>query len=391
MTGDLNLTNILLVTVASLLVLFPPILFYIRLKRIADTNEIIFRLNRHLEIRQILDSVKELLSQRYRHLRVELLYLDRHKGVLKWLGDNGWVHFHITQDSLFLQSSLRNRVMKTSKGALKGSLDREIADTLSLEEFVLIPFSMSVLSYYSKGFGRLSYICDGGRESCLHNKGKNIYERYLQCRQCEAFSALGLVVLQSRSRPLGLREIKEIQRIITMPAVAQCLYNASLYEWTRYLSTKDELTGLYNYRGLIENLNMEIARARRFNHSLSLLFIDIDDFKAVNREKGHLYGNIFLKRLAQRLSAHTRASDYACRFGGDEFVLLLPDTGKVTALTIAFRIRSDLDNHVNQEGCSLSIGIATYPEDGSSTEELIDAAERAMRRAKEEGKNRIIL
>ncbi|NOY64561.1 MAG: GGDEF domain-containing protein, partial [Nitrospirae bacterium] len=122
----------------------------------------------------------------------------------------------------------------------------------------------------------------------------------------------------------------------------------------------------------------------------SLLFIDIDDFKELNRIKGHLYGNVFLKRVAERLRMHTRISDFVCRFGGDEFVLILSGSDRNTALDIASRIRNDLYNTINREGCTVSIGVATFPDDGTKVDDLISSADSAMRRAKNAGKNMIV-
>ncbi len=375
---------------SGLIIIIQQAFFYLKLKNIHRVTTITYNLSRFLEIRQVLLEIKDLLQQRYRHLRIEILYLDRHQSLLKWLDNAQWLHFHVDRGGIFLQSCLKNKIIRTRREALKNPLDKEIAEVLSLEAFTLIPFSLSIIKYYSKDFGRLSYICDGSRDNCFHNREEDIFKRYLECRRCDAFSALGVVVIHSKSRPVKGCDIRGIRKIITMPAVAQCLYNASIYEWSRYLSTKDALTGLYNYRGLMENLDREIARASRFNFPLSLLFIDIDDFKELNRIRGHLYGNLFLKRVADRLCMHTGISDFVCRFGGDEFVIVLPGSDRITALNIASRIRKDLYSTINREGCTVSIGVATFPDDGNNVDDLISSADRAIRRAKNAGKNMIV-
>ncbi len=153
---------------------------------------------------------------------------------------------------------------------------------------------------------------------------------------------------------------------------------------------KDELTGLYNRRYLREYAEQEIKRARRYNSSFSILILDLDNFKEINDTLGHLKGDLALKRFSNILSETIRESDIPARYGGDEFVLLLPDTTYKGAYRLAERIIEKLRG-ATIEGIPLScsIGIATYPEDGAMWDELFEQADKSLYAAKRMGKGRI--
>ncbi len=153
---------------------------------------------------------------------------------------------------------------------------------------------------------------------------------------------------------------------------------------------RDELTGLYNRRYLREYAEHEIKRARRYNSSFSILLLDLDNFKEINDTLGHLKGDLALKKFANILIETIRESDIAARYGGDEFILLLPDTTYKGAFRLAQRIIERLKNE-NIEGIPLScsIGIATYPDDGVIWEELFETADRSLYSAKRTGKGKI--
>jgi diguanylate cyclase (GGDEF)-like protein len=173
------------------------------------------------------------------------------------------------------------------------------------------------------------------------------------------------------------------------------LEKVQLYEETRALATTDGLTGLLNYRAFWQALERELERSMRYGLPLSLLMIEIDKFKRYNDAYGHLRGDEVLRLVARVLTQERRAQvDVVARYGGDEFVILLPHTQKVTAGEVAERIRravesTPLISDSDIASVTLSLGVASYPEDGKSTDALVEAADRSMYRAKERGGNAV--
>ncbi|MDA0978960.1 MAG: diguanylate cyclase [Proteobacteria bacterium] len=163
----------------------------------------------------------------------------------------------------------------------------------------------------------------------------------------------------------------------------------------RFQANHDPLTGLLNRKAQNLVLQREIDRAIRYQRSMSVLMLDIDHFKAINDRYGHHQGDVVLKMLASQLTAILRESDIACRFGGEEFLLVLPESSTVQAMETAERIRqqiavSTLCQDYPEIRVTVSLGIATYPEDGGSPEELVKLADEAMYHAKQTGRNRSV-
>jgi diguanylate cyclase (GGDEF)-like protein len=162
------------------------------------------------------------------------------------------------------------------------------------------------------------------------------------------------------------------------------------------LSVTDDLTHLYNSRYLDAVLHRETKRASRSGRPLSLLFIDLDGFKSVNDTYGHLFGSRALVEAAAVIRSSARETDVVARFGGDEFALVLPDTGGEGAFAVGERIRERLAAHVFLVGAGLgvrltcSVGVATLPDVANSSDELIQAADKAMYLVKDRGKNGIL-
>jgi diguanylate cyclase (GGDEF)-like protein len=157
-------------------------------------------------------------------------------------------------------------------------------------------------------------------------------------------------------------------------------------------SFKDEVTGLYNRRFFSIRLEEEVSRYRRFNHPVSVVLLDLDGFKAVNDELGHASGDETLRGMADILLKHSRGINVICRYGGDEFAVLLVETSKAGAWLYADRIRYVLPSYRFSHGrpVTASFGIASLPEDvAPSPEELIRAADEALYAAKRAGKNRV--
>ena len=154
----------------------------------------------------------------------------------------------------------------------------------------------------------------------------------------------------------------------------------------------DGLTSLYNHRYLHERLQEELERAQRHDGTLALLFCDCDHFKTYNDAYGHKAGDAALGRIARIIEACSRRVDLAARYGGEEFVLVLVDTDAAGALTVAERIRADVEATSVKGGqpLTVSIGVATCPDDASARDELLDKADWAMYTAKRAGRNRVL-
>lgn len=157
----------------------------------------------------------------------------------------------------------------------------------------------------------------------------------------------------------------------------------------------DSLTGLYTRASFNENLQREIARARRYGTELSLLFLDIDDFKQVNDTYGHIAGDLVLKKVAETIVGQIRIEDMAARYGGEEILVLLPRTSKVAGLILSERVREKVESikfpyEQDVVRLTLSGGLATFPIDAQDATGLIRCADTALYRAKDFGKNNIM-
>jgi len=176
----------------------------------------------------------------------------------------------------------------------------------------------------------------------------------------------------------------QINRKLENPKVIEL----KVFEQTCATAYRDELTGLYNYRFFLEHLNQEITRCKRNGHPLSLVMIDVDDFKAYNDKNGHDAGNEALTRLAAVLDGSMRQTDVSVRYGGEEFVLILSETPKIGARRVAERARQLIEAEFSGE-LTVSAGVATYPIDAVDVNELVRGADRAMYVAKDHGKNQV--
>jgi diguanylate cyclase (GGDEF)-like protein len=156
----------------------------------------------------------------------------------------------------------------------------------------------------------------------------------------------------------------------------------------RELAVTDPLTGLANHRQLVQSLEAEIKRSRRTAQPLAVVLLDLDGLKQINDRHGHLAGSLAIRRVAEALLGSCRATDTAARFGGDEFALVLPETGEAAAWHVARGVVDRLATDAEKPNLSISVGVAVYPGHGETVEALLNAADVALYETKERHKNR---
>ena len=176
--------------------------------------------------------------------------------------------------------------------------------------------------------------------------------------------------------------------------VAAAWDNVQLYQRMREMATRDELTGLWNRRHLAEQLDREIQRARRYGHPFAVALVDIDDFKAYNDAHGHLGGDEVLRQIAELLLRSTRRADVVARIGGEEFVIVLPESDAPGAAALAEKVReavaaAPFPGRESQPGGRLTVtlGFACFPDDGQDATVLLELADRALYLGKHDGGN----
>ena len=214
----------------------------------------------------------------------------------------------------------------------------------------------------------------------------------------------GTVLLRAARRGQGFspREISFLE--VVAEAASSALEKAQLFETVQlanarleYLAITDALTGLYNRRYLQERLEQELERSVRYGLPLSFLMLDVDNFKDVNDTLGHLTGDAVLRDISARMQGCVRRVDLVARFGGEEFAIILPQTGGSGAVAEAERVRIAIgtvpvDTRTGLVSVTASIGVAVFDSNRMrTTEDLIGSADEALRKAKQLGKNRVVL
>jgi diguanylate cyclase (GGDEF)-like protein/putative nucleotidyltransferase with HDIG domain len=200
-----------------------------------------------------------------------------------------------------------------------------------------------------------------------------------------------LILASSKPNAYNRRQIKLLEKVALQ--IAAPIENAQLYARLEQRSRIDELTGLFNRRYFEERLKEELSRHSRYGDVFSISMIDLDNFKAYNDVYGHPAGDILLGQIGRIIKNSVRNVDQAFRYGGDEFVVILPQTARDAAYVVAERVRRQVAEEMEKRAIAVtcSIGLASYPADGMLSGELVDVADTALYHAKRTGGNRIFL
>ena len=188
---------------------------------------------------------------------------------------------------------------------------------------------------------------------------------------------------------LLLQAFQGVSAVITLVLAAAVAERTEAVDRLRRLAVSDPLTGLSNYRQLAHALDAEIRRSSRTDRPFAVVLMDLDGLKKVNDRYGHLVGSMALRRVAEALLGSCRGIDTAARFGGDEFALVLPETGDAAAWHVARRIADRVARDGEQPPLSVSVGVAVHPRDGATLEALLNAADRSLYDSKARRRNRI--
>lgn len=215
--------------------------------------------------------------------------------------------------------------------------------------------------------------------------------------QLAALALNNVQLLNSAQNELTEKMYTEVElRRVNDLLLIQLEENKNLQIELREQALHDPLTGLYNRRYLREAIELEVKKAQQDQSPLSVIVSDIDHFKSINDSYGHQVGDRFLVEIANLMKSHARSTDFVCRYGGEEFLIVMPKTPAIAAIKRAEEIlQKCTDTIVAHEGKNLqvamSIGVATYPDHGQEAEELIIKADKALYVSKQNGRNRITL
>ena len=306
-----------------------------------------------------------------------------------------------------------------------GAIQKLFVKTFRLDEYLLLlrtgtDNQLEIASHYGIDLDGKVWIKIEKDNKILHNvfkKGESVYISNLTKNQhVDMFSIngsggslLSLPLISEHDSIIGILNLdrkgegsflqSEIEFFQLMATHAAGVIDKSiLFHNTQELAYNDALTGIFNRRYFDQRFSREVLRARRYSRSLSVLMIDIDYFKKYNDTYGHLMGDRVLQKVAQVLEDKLRRADILCRYGGEEFVVMLPEIDMENARIVAEKLRKTImantqldDSQMPNKHVTISVGVASLPESGNEEEILLGMADKAMYKAKETGRNKVCL
>jgi diguanylate cyclase (GGDEF)-like protein len=239
-------------------------------------------------------------------------------------------------------------------------------------------------------------------EASLHDAPHKVMCKHVHGKAAEHYLCIPLI---SQGAPLGALHLRSTLPLAEKTGFAQlvsehiglALVNIKLQEKLREQSIRDPLTGLFNRRYMEEFLQSEERRALRSGAPIGIIMFDVDHFKQLNDTHGHAAGDYVLRALAQMLIAHIREGDIVCRYGGEEFIVILPGASLEITRDRAEALRKLVAEVVidyvgrSSAGVTISLGVACFPAHGSTSEEVLQRADKALYAAKKAGRNQVVL
>lgn len=339
------------------------------------------------------------------HLRYgQRLALERDFDIMQALSAVTTLHFSLDNPKV-IESALEYLPAILGADSLALFLSTKEGDKLELVGQVNAPESEALAMEDEPQSSLLVQAAVSGRSINISGRAVLTDTRYRD----SGFQAVMCLPLYTRARMFGVLEVatrrpdkvfraQDLEFAEKFAAsLAVALANASSFANAERLCQIDDLTQLYNARYLYQALESELKRSRRYKFPVSVIFLDLDGFKLVNDTNGHLCGSATLTEVANLMMGLVRETDIVARYGGDEFVIVLPETPAERAVTIAERIRKQIEAHIFKGGgdseiyLTASFGVASYPEHASSPAALIRCADKAMYTAKEYNKNQVVL
>jgi len=257
----------------------------------------------------------------------------------------------------------------------------------------IVPVSETILGYaFREGVVQEVDVPNGARSAEWVVGAQGIHSQVaLPLRSGENVNGV-MVTASANRRELSAAEMERLTVLGNQSSLS--LQNALLHGELERLSVTDRLTELYNHGYFQQRLDEELKRSVRFGHPMSLVMIDIDNFKEFNDNYGHPQGDEVLKAVSAIIRQNLREMDIAARYGGEEFVIVLPETETPGAVAVAERVRSDVETRLFKPGGAavnrtVSVGVATFPRHASNAIRLLEASDAAMYSAKRAGKNRV--